>query len=384
MGRAARRILGSISIIGLGAVAAIAGEPKLVVERSAVAAVYGEVVEAPILLYPVMADVGRVFRRELDHPGAAGLRLHFRIEPEGASRTWALRVEGRHGGRWIRSGADDSELEFWSDELEGDGATVELFSVAASETVRIVIDRYLAVAPAPFQAEAIVGEDERSPIDGQSDTIREWGRSVARLRLVADDGKGYYCSGFLVARDLLLTNQHCIQSDAERRSARVDFDFDRIGARPLVLGLGSPVGTSYDLDFALFRLRGDPDRHGLPLGGPVTRNGAAMVVIQHPGGEPKQVSLLGCKVLPYRAPGRGPDRTDFGHLCDTLGGSSGSPVIDLRTGAVVGLHHLGYLEGDAMPVNRAVHIPAIVAHLAGSDPDLDLAMRPQPPDEETP
>ena len=57
----------------------------------------------------------------------------------------------------------------------------------------------------------------------------------------------------------------------------------------------------------------------------------------------------------------GPD--DFGHRCDTLGGSSGAPVLDLQSGRIVGLHHWGYLDSDPDPVNQAVHFRLILDDL---------------------
>ena len=45
------------------------------------------------------------------------------------------------------------------------------------------------------------------------------------------------------------------------------------------------------------------------------------------------------------------DASDFGHLCDTLGGSSGSPVMDWQSGFVV-LHHFGFVSASSDPVNQ--------------------------------
>ena len=87
-----------------------------------------------------------------------------------------------------------------------------------------------------------------------------------------------------------------------------------------------------------------------------------MVMIQHPAGRPKQVSIVNCKVMGARVAGVTSALTDFGHGCDTLNGSSGSPAIDIQTGRVLGLHHLGYLPTDE-PVNRAVQIQQILDFL---------------------
>jgi V8-like Glu-specific endopeptidase len=62
------------------------------------------------------------------------------------------------------------------------------------------------------------------------------------------------------------------------------------------------------------------------------------------------------------APGVRPEvLTDFGHSCDTIQGSSGSPVLDSNH-RVVGLHHWGFDDygPDAWKrTNRAVRMAEI-------------------------
>jgi S1-C subfamily serine protease len=51
----------------------------------------------------------------------------------------------------------------------------------------------------------------------------------------------------------------------------------------------------------------------------------------------------------------------FTHDCSTLGGNSGSPVFDLKTADVVGLHR----SGEFLWSNEAVDGPSLVAFIAG-------------------
>ena len=76
---------------------------------------------------------------------------------------------------------------------------------------------------------------------------------------------------------------------------------------------------------------------------------------------------------------------DFGHVCDTLGGSSGSPVVESTDGAVVGLHHWRWPDGAKLPENQAVHIALILKDLAArvqsgalGKETLDEVTRPRP------
>ena len=106
---------------------------------------------------------------------------------------------------------------------------------------------------------------------------------------------------------------------------------------------------------ALLRLEGQPGlKWGvLDFAATDALDGEKLFVVQHPSGEAKQISDEGCAVVMIPAPGRGAD-TDLAHGCDTLGGSSGSPVFN-STGHVVGLHHWGRANsGTFRNANRAV------------------------------
>jgi V8-like Glu-specific endopeptidase len=94
-----------------------------------------------------------------------------------------------------------------------------------------------------------------------------------------------------------------------------------------------------------------------------------LVVVEHPGGEPKQVSIKDCAVQGTTKMGV-QSKSDFGHTCDTLGGSSGSPVMRLSDGVLVGLHHFGFTSGDLDPVNQAVYIHLVIEDIRAHVPAL--------------
>lgn len=201
------------------------------------------------------------------------------------------------------------------------------------------------------------------------------------------------CTGFLVGDDLLMTNHHCV-ADAERcatTKAIFGFAWDAEGRTPGLKQYDclAVERVDHDHDFALLRLAERPGEEWGRLAFAVTppAEGQRVFILQHPAGEAKQISDLGCEVVHSIAPGRADD-TDFSHACDTLGGSSGSPVIDAN-GDVVGLHHWGRMSfGRYALVNRAVRgeriVPLLEGLLEASQPAPDQPEQPEQPEPEQP
>jgi hypothetical protein len=195
---------------------------------------------------------------------------------------------------------------------------------------------------------------------------------VGRIRFMSDDGGQYLCTGFLIAGDLIMTNHHCMKTQTEAASAQIDFDYDRAGSHPLTITVKELVFADSDLDFAVHRLKKNPNRAFLKMADSEIRDDESLLIIQHPAGEPKQISEKDCKVSGPTISGVSSALTDFGHLCDTLGGSSGSPVIDLNSKVVVGLHHLGFLPTSDKLVNQAVKMGPILKLIREQHPEILL------------
>jgi V8-like Glu-specific endopeptidase len=171
-----------------------------------------------------------------------------------------------------------------------------------------------------------------------------------------------------VSSRLLLTNQHCISSADEMRSALVDFNYDSDTASVNTITCTEIVAVDEDLDYSLLRLASSPSATPMKLTSEYVSDTQSLLIIQHPGGDPKQVSIVECKVLKASVPGVSGQTTDFGHYCDTLGGSSGSPVQNIATGMVVGLHHLGIPENSTTLTNQAIKMALILKSLTQKSP----------------
>jgi V8-like Glu-specific endopeptidase len=146
------------------------------------------------------------------------------------------------------------------------------------------------------------------------------------------------------------------------KTAVAVFDYELDGNKAVTSGPSyscrGVVGVSNDLDAAVLELEGTPGeapRGFLRMAPQVAQRNDRLVLIQHPAGQPKQVSRKNCRVETSVAPGRAP-AVDFGHICDTESGSSGAPVLKSDELTVIGLHHRGFdLWGRWSKENRAVH-----------------------------
>lgn len=338
----------------------------------------------PFTSTPYEAKSGLIWQQRVVHPTEVGaIRLHVRILRADTQANWQLSFNDLKGNEVdsIGSNSDATLLarsirlgEYWSAEIRGKGGIVELRAGSDPAGLEIALERYAFRVFRAFP-QAITGKDDRIPIWSPlvSPDVKRWGRPVARLRFMVSGGGQALCTGFLVSEDLLITNEHCIKNESELLSAVAEFGYDTYGSLPDRFRAKALELTDAGLDYSVIRLASSPvNKYGklsVDLKEPLPES-LALVVIEHPAGEPKQVSLTDCQVSGSRRQGVAGKPTDFGHLCDTLGGSSGSPVLDLSTGSVVGLHHLGFNENSPDPVNQAVYLESIFKDIQQRNPRL--------------
>ena len=268
-----------------------------------------------------------------------------------------------------------SRDEFWTAYLFGHFALVEVVSSGAS--TGHVAFRIAEAAIETQGARELSIQDPNNPRDRPLYEFRDnaplvaAARPVAKLRFTRNRIL-YSCTGFLLAEDLLLTNQHCIEGDADCLTAVAQFGFQQDAEFNVEPGeefrCDRVVDSDVGLDFALIRLQGHPGIKWGTLKWTIQQTGArgALYLIQHPNGRPKRVASAGCIAKTLSAVGSLPHHeTDMGHTCDTETGSSGSPVFNEGFG-VVALHHLGFDRADPRWVkeNRAVKASLLAPRLA--------------------
>ncbi|CAN7648102.1 serine protease [Devosia sp. LjRoot16] len=224
---------------------------------------------------------------------------------------------------------------------------------------------------------SIFGDDDQTPLlqAGRPD-LEAVSHSITYLSIVTPSWDLENCSGFVVGPRTIMTNNHCIANQAECDGATIVFDYfvDRFDSTTMgpQVGCEAVLTTDYDLDFTVVRTKTDLPANAVALSllatAPLADEPA--VLVHHPNGQPKTVSIIGCLPIDIAVAGRGnpPSSKDFSHRCDSAGGSSGSPVLVSRVAGgtngfcVGGLHHWGFENsGDYRDKNRAVMTSAILA-----------------------
>ncbi|MBZ4331525.1 serine protease [Corallococcus interemptor] len=186
---------------------------------------------------------------------------------------------------------------------------------------------------------------------------------------------GSRCTAWLVSNDVVITNNHCVGSASEAVGARVSFNYEDgvASASRVWYSCATFIKTWSTDDMTALRcaavngqLPGQVYGFLTVSGTNAATNDSVYVVNQNcdyyttPSCTPTKKSSPG-KVLNGSY-----STTDISYDADTLGGSSGSPVISTATNQVVALHHIG-IGGNSQgrgTANTGVKATRVKARLA--------------------
>jgi hypothetical protein len=242
-------------------------------------------------------------------------------------------------------------------------------------------------APAGWQLEDLLREDpDFLKPDGWLTKLAALRGRVCRIEHSSRPAdKPGFGTGWLVGPDLVLTNYHVIQafkpvaaSGLEAGEITCRFDVPESpepgasrgrecklapnwlvdGSRPgeAERDEGTAPPTDAELDYALIRLaeRAGEDktektatRGWVDLGsqGKAPRNGDVLLIVQHPEGLPQRFAFGNVVNKPDTSALR------LLHDANTLKGSSGSPVVDIKLD-IIALHHAGGQANQAVPIEQ--------------------------------
>lgn len=341
-----------------------------------------ETVDVALSVPPTVRGPGILFEKEIfDRPGEEAFRLFFTDIARGAASD-DIRIVIRNRVNDVIDetpiGAFAADSVYWTRFLPGSYALVQVVG-GANATAEGLGFRVGGIALTAKGATLLSQVDPLNPKDRpiaefkSNAALMKAARSVAKL-IFTKDFEVLSCTGFMVSPDVMVTNQHCISTATVCASAYATFGYERDAAGKLSAGEDFRCKSLLDydagLDFAAIQLSGSPGDHArwghLQWSEhPIALNDS-LVLIQHPAGDPKRAAVQGCSVSTVDAVGKKTGvNTDFGHRCDTMTGSSGSPTLDTSM-KVLGLHHMGYETQDPSwaSENRAVKAEQLRARIS--------------------
>jgi V8-like Glu-specific endopeptidase len=199
--------------------------------------------------------------------------------------------------------------------------------------------------------------------------------AVADLMIPAIQSR---CTGFLISEDIILTNHHCVAD--EKMAAKINANFahevNRSKLDSFTYKCDKFIGGNKELDYALIKCEGKPGQRvgvlKLKKEFSILSEDSLIYLIHHNCDYRKNPRCDWTKKL---SPGK-IQTTDFDtirHSADSLRGSSGAPLISLKEGVVIGLHHAGKLTNartQAGIYNEAIPMEKIVEDIKISFPEV--------------
>jgi hypothetical protein len=316
-------------------------------------------------------------RESFTYPGASYVKLHFnRITMMPGDYLTVSNPAGTESYRYdAPSVLSRSATDKWAMSVTGDTAVLEMHRVgplsgllgtlgvdvdhvakgfSRTEQAQVPGDQLTAPGKTGREESVCGGDESRDAVCYKSADPVAFSRSMAVSRLLINGTE--LCTGWRVgAKNRLITNNHCFDNSADAHNTEVWFNYqcttcggyDTI--TPTKVWGDQVLATNHVYDFTLFSVQSfaQVQKYGyLVFDTARPKKGQELYVPQHPAGEPTRIAgALGktastCAVTDNAYDGYATD-SDVGYLCDTEGGSSGSPVISRATNKVVALHHFG-------------------------------------------
>lgn len=208
----------------------------------------------------------------------------------------------------------------------------------------------------------------------------EYERSKSIARLVMGGG---LCTAWRVSDDnRMMTNEHCMSTSSAVSGSESWFNYQNSTCggssttTPVKVSGASLLASDYDLDYTLYTVNNFSSIQsfgnlGLDVRTPSLHE--EIYIPQHGSGNPKELSIEDdqnstgiCRIDDAIANGRATN-SDTGYMCDTIGGSSGSPVLARSSHKVIALHHFGGCNNQGVRIDLIW--PQVSSHFGGVIPN---------------
>lgn len=258
------------------------------------------------------------------------------------------------------------------DKLEAHGENADLSSAEADAFEAIVL---MTGRPALFIQNGKFfppSDSHWAILEGFRKPVEETILSVGRIEVTGHPSLPWVGTGWVIAPEVIITNRHVAKEFCRMKTngkwefepgmtARIDFHEELSSEQAFEFAITEVIGVHDQLDFALFRIASAATVSGLPAPNPLK------IAKQSPAPlEKRNVYVLGYPAWDGRR--NDPDvmmrifagvfnikrlqpgeimqllqpQSVLQHDCSTLGGNSGSVVLDLETQQVLGLHYSGF------------------------------------------
>lgn len=341
-------------------------------------------------------------RQTISAPGASFIKVHFEYFnlPNGVF----VEVRNPAGTEVYQYGMNDRDDytfdeflgengidRFASLSITGDTAIVNLIfaaDVALGPDHGVVVSRYMEGFPngiiEDMTGERLYEEDQfstcgansRTPVECYKTSYpTEYTRARAVARLVMS---GSLCTAWRVSDDnRMFTNNHCMSTSSAVTGSESWFNYQYSSCSgttlttPIKVSGASMLATNSSLDYTLYTVNNfstisDFGNLGLDVRAPVLNE--EIYIPQHGSGNPKELAITDdqnstglCRIDNPN------DGNDAAYYCDTIGGSSGSPVLARSSHKVIALHHYGGCTNSGVRMNLIW--PQVSSHFGGVIPN---------------
>ena len=157
----------------------------------------------------------------------------------------------------LKSKSDASDI--WSEKVSGKTAKLELYgNNITKNNFKIRVEKY-QFSITKSAKYSVIGAPNFEDITklGQTHAIYKAGKPIARLEFVNEYDHTLRCTGFLINDEILMTNEHCINSTKTCNNTKAYFGHET-GSNGTSFNCKEYIYSSEPLDFSLIRLVGKP------------------------------------------------------------------------------------------------------------------------------
>lgn len=311
----------------------------------------------------------------IEHPGARFIKVHFnQFSLKGKGY---VKIQSAISNEHIIYRAEQQGPLF-AQSIHGDQIIIEWSSGDPSHESALSIDYYTIGVKDPARLRSLNDDDddegsistcglnERRDVacwlDQHSDKV-SWSQSIAILLL---NGRSICTAWRVGPENRMMTNNHCVKDPQKVKNMEIWFNFQRkncggaMDTAVKVMG-DQLLKTDFNLDYTLFTVKDFDKIESFGYFGLDTQDpglGEPIYIPQHGAGNPKELAIESdvnrsgiCQIDLTSATGNIPG-SDVGYFCDTIGGSSGSPVVSSASHKVVALHHFGGCENQGVKISK--------------------------------